>query len=503
MSYIKIENYSLKLRIYPNKKQTDIINDILWELKAYHNNAMYAIKNLDKRLVKEVKVKKKDKDGKYIKDENGKCIFDTIHYLDKGKLNASFKSELLKERNQEIVKYIPSCSVIGNGSIVDDIAKAFKRTGKNGGNIPIESVEPHYYSKGKPRESFALNARKREMFRFSDNNKVMWIDCGKGIGEIKCRRQTKKLKFSENGMSMEEFFSYDENFYKTIDKHGKETNNLSKLSCSIKRDNCGDYFLIVSLPYVYKEIAEKEKAVCGIDVGIKTKATIYNATEDKFESIENKTFLYKNGTFEQSDLDQELIKLNEILSRKWGYANKEFREVNKKSGYIITPSKQYMTIDKKRKKLNRKIKRQREANNHLWSHYIINNYETIGLETLSVKEFLEKKDVGENENRSHKENMKLHNQKEFRRLASDTGLGQFLEQIVYKANWYGNQIVQVDKYFASSQICSSCGYKNSEVKNVHIREWNCPVCGKHHDRDENAAKNIYFESERISLKEAV
>ena len=176
----------------------------------------------------------------------------------------------------------------------------------------------------------------------------------------------------------------------------------------------------------HKEIAEKEKSACGIDVGIKTKATIYNATEDKFESIENKTFLYKNGTFEQSDLDQELKNLNEILSRKWGYANKEFRDANKKSNYTMTPSKQYMAIDKKRKKLNRKIKRQREANNHLWSHYIIDNYETIGLETLSVKDFLEKKDVGENENRSHKENMELHNQKEFRRVASDTGLGQFL-----------------------------------------------------------------------------
>lgn len=69
--------------------------------------------------------------------------------------------------------FIPSYSVIGNGSIVDDIVKAFKRTGKNGGNIPIESVEPHYYSKSKPRESFALNARKRETFRFSDNNNIL------------------------------------------------------------------------------------------------------------------------------------------------------------------------------------------------------------------------------------------------------------------------------------------------------------------------------------------
>ena len=78
----------------------------------------------------------------------------------------------------------------------------------------------------------------------------------------------------------------------------------------------------------------------------------------------------------------------------------------------------------------------------------------------------------------------------------NVGMYEILRQLEYKCDWYGRYFVKVDRYFPSTRICSSCGYINKDIT-LGIREWDCPNCGTHHDRDENAAKNILKEGIRL------
>lgn len=79
---------------------------------------------------------------------------------------------------------------------------------------------------------------------------------------------------------------------------------------------------------------------------------------------------------------------------------------------------------------------------------------------------------------------------------TDVSWHELTRQLEYKSVWNGRKYIKIDTFFASSQICSKCGYQNEGTKDLSIREWECPVCGVKHDRDINAAKNILAEGLR-------
>ena len=130
-------------------------------------------------------------------------------------------------------------------------------------------------------------------------------------------------------------------------------------------------------------------------------------------------------------------------------------------------------------KLHEKAANQRRDFLHKQSRQIANAYDCVCTEDLDMKAM----------------SQALH----FGKSVSDNGWGMFVSFLKYKLEEQGKRLVKVDKFFASSQTCSCCGYINKKTKDLAVRVWDCPQCGMHHDRDVNAAINIRNEGMRIAL----
>ena len=219
---------------------------------------------------------------------------------------------------------------------------------------------------------------------------------------------------------------------------GKYSGELIKInSVTISKNASGKYFASIQGEF---EIPEKESTgeIIGVDLGIKSLLIDSNGTE-----IKNERFLKKH------------LKKLKYLHRQHSKKSKGSKSRERSR---IKLAKQYQ-----------KVTDQRNNYLHQVSTKLINDNQVIVLEDLAVKNMV----------KNHK----------LAQAISDVSWGRLVSMLKYKAMWYNRQVIQIDRFYPSSKTCSHCHHLMSSM-DLSIREWVCPSCGTHHDRDVNAAKNI-------------
>lgn len=223
--------------------------------------------------------------------------------------------------------------------------------------------------------------------------------------------------------------------------HREVKGKIGKMN--ITKTPTGKYYVSI---FTEQEVAELPKTgkQSGIDLGLK----------DFVITSDNKKF--KNNRYTKKYAKQ-LKKAQQHLSRKQKGSN----------GF----EKQKLKVAK----IHEKIASCRLDTLHKVSIELVKNYDLISVEDLNVKGMI----------KNHKLSKHI----------ADASWGTFVTLLQYKCDWYGKELVKVDRFYPSSKTCGECGWINQELK-LSDREWTCKSCGVVHDRDVNASRNILKEGLR-------
>ena len=215
-------------------------------------------------------------------------------------------------------------------------------------------------------------------------------------------------------------------------------------SVTVSQVPSGKYYVSVLVETEHIPLQETEGKI-GLDLGIKDLCVTSNGTK------------YKNPKA-MKKYEKKLAKLQRQL------AHKEKRSSN------------YYKTKKKIALCHEEITNIRKDYLHKLSHEIISENQVIVSENLQIKNMVKNHHLS--------------------KAITDVSWYELARQLEYKAKWNGRKYIKIDMFYASSQLCSSCGYRNTDTKDLSVRKWVCPKCGAMHDRDINAAKNILAEGLR-------